>query len=834
MKISNLIYRCFFVFIAVTGFVSCEDDEELYPQLGDDPRNISEIVSESSDLSTLSSALSDAGLDDTLRTTSTYTLFAPNNAAFEGVNVSALSEEELENVLLNHVLSTTTADFSATMTTGYLNTMATGPDGTNLSFYTNLDGGTTFNGMAGLVDGKYDIGGTNGVVHTIDAVLMPPTVVDQLKANPDFSTLVDAIEVAGLTETLSITDTENESYPFTLLAPNNMAFEGLMTELNGAFGWASLSDIPAEILTQVLTYHVVAGSNATASDVLGGELTTMQGGTVAVDADGVVSDASYTTGAVTVTDIQGVNGIVHGVDKVLLPEEVFQSVLSATLNLVDRSEDRGYSSFLAAVEKAGLSATLEGDDEFTAFVPNNAAFEGLFAETGNFESLEDFDTPEEIAVLADLLKYHLHVGLLMSSQLPDGTITTVYGDEITVDLSGDSPRLRPSFSEAIPSLITSTNIGATNGIIHEINRVLIPEGLLSALGIEVEGDGGVCPVGDPALVFFDWDENGAWWGNVGSENEPALSLDGSSYGRANFQTGGTGWQDLFWRNDASTFNGATTVGSNLGDYSLKFDINVIEPLTDGMFRIRFRDADGVDAFYDWKPWLDTGEPFTTDGGWVTVEIPLSALGVPDFSLVDAEFGMAFEGADVLLNFAIDNVRFDTPGGCSGPDPVADADLVFFDWDTYGIYWGSVGPENDPSISLDGSSYGRANFQTGGTGWQDMLWRNDATFNGAATVGSNVGDYVLKFDINTLEPLAAGMFRIRFRDADGVDAFYNWEPWNETGEAFDTEGSWKTVTIPCSVLGVPDFSLVDAEFGMAFEGADVLLNFAIDNVRFEAL
>ena len=46
MKISNLIYRCFFVFIAVTGFVSCEDDEELYPQLGDDPRNISEIVSE--------------------------------------------------------------------------------------------------------------------------------------------------------------------------------------------------------------------------------------------------------------------------------------------------------------------------------------------------------------------------------------------------------------------------------------------------------------------------------------------------------------------------------------------------------------------------------------------------------------------------------------------------------------------------------------------------------------------------------------------------------------------------------------------------------------------
>ncbi len=167
----------------------------------------------------------------------------------------------------------------------------------------------------------------------------------------------------------------------------------------------------------------------------------------------------------------------------------------------------------------------------------------------------------------------------------------------------------------------------------------------------------MCPVSDPSLVFFDWDANGPWWGNVNAENDASLSIDGSSYGRANFQTGGTGWQDLFWRNDPSTFNGAATVGSNLSEYSLKFDINVIEPLTAGQFRIRFNDSDGVDAFYDWAPWNDTGEPFTTDG-WETVEIPLSVLGVPDFSLVDAEFGMAFEGADVLLNFAIDNVRFE--------------------------------------------------------------------------------------------------------------------------------------------------------------------------------
>ena len=251
-----------------------------------------------------------------------------------------------------------------------------------------------------------------------------------------------------------------------------------------------------------------------------------------------------------------------------------------------------------------------------------------------------------------------------------------------------------------------------------------------------------------------------------------------------------------------------------------------------MFRIRFNDADGEDVFYNWQPWNDLGESFTTDG-WETVEIPLSEIGVSDFSQIDAEFGMAFEGADILLNFAIDNVRFDTPG-CGGPEPVANSEAVFFDWDGKDPYWGNVTVENDASISLDGSNYGRANFQTGGTGWQDLFWRNDATFYGANMVGSNLDEYVLKFDINIFEPINSGMFRIRFNDSDGVDAFYDWQPWNETGNALDTDGDWITVSIPATALGVPDFSLVDAEFGMAFEGADILLNFAIDNVRFEEL
>ncbi|WP_299152933.1 glycan-binding surface protein [uncultured Christiangramia sp.] len=829
MKLSRIYYVVMLILLA--GVTSCNEDDDIYPQLGDDPRNLTQIVNDDANLSTLAQALTQVGLDSTLRSTSTYTLFAPNNAAFGDFDMSSMSEEELTNFLLNHVLSTTTADFSSTLTTGYTPTMATGPDDNNLSLFINTDGGLKLNGMATPVQGSFDVGSTNGVLHVVDNLLTPPTVLDHTKANPNFSKLAEAIELAGLSETLSMTDPELETYPFTVFAPTNAAFESFMMQLNGAFGWTSLGEIPTEILQEVLMYHVVTGSNTLAPMISGTEQVTMQGNSFMIDDNSVIQDGSYDMANFTLTDIQGVNGVVHGVNKVLIPETVFQDILGATLDLKERSEDRGFTSFLAAIEKAGLTEQLE-TEEFTVFVPNNDAFNALFSLITNFDSLDDFDTPEEIEALKQLLTYHLYDGQLMSSQLTDGgSITTVYGDNITADLSGDNARLRSSFEEAVPAQFVNANIGATNGILHEINRVLIPAELVSVLGIE-SSESGQCPVKDENLVFFDWNGKDPYWGNVTAENDPSLSLDGENYGRANFQTGGTGWVDLFWRNDAATFNGASVVGNNIDGYSLKFDINVIEPITAGMFRIRFNDADGEDVFYNWQPWNDLGESFTTDG-WETVEIPLSEIGVSDFSQIDAEFGMAFEGADILLNFAIDNVRFDTPG-CGGPEPVANSEAVFFDWDGKDPYWGNVTVENDASISLDGSNYGRANFQTGGTGWQDLFWRNDATFYGANMVGSNLDEYVLKFDINIFEPINSGMFRIRFNDSDGVDAFYDWQPWNETGNALDTDGDWITVSIPATALGVPDFSLVDAEFGMAFEGADILLNFAIDNVRFEEL
>jgi|25_taG_2_1085351.scaffolds.fasta_scaffold01027_2 uncharacterized surface protein with fasciclin (FAS1) repeats len=525
MKKNNIFYLL--MLLVLTGLFSCDKDDEIYPQLGDDPRNLTEVIESTSELSTLSDAMVQVNLDSVLRNTTTYTVFAPTNAAFDGVDISTYSETELENLLLNHVISTTSADFTSNLATGYVPTMATGPDGEFLDVFINNSGTVVVNGTASFVQGSYNIGTTNGVLHIIDGVLVPPTVADHTEANPNFSMLAAAVERAGLTETLSIRDSENESFPMTFFAPTNAAFENLMSQLNGAFGWATLEDVPVETLQEILMYHVVTGENILAATIAGTEQTTLQGDTFVIDENVVISDASYSTTNFVTPDIQGVNGIIHSIDKVLLPEEVFQSVLGATLDLKARAEDKGFTSFLAAAEKAGLTDLLI-NDELTAFIPNNDAFDAFFATIENFDSLEDFDTPEEIELLKNLIEYHLHEGLLMSSQLTNGDLSTLREDDLTVDVTAGA--LIPSHEYAPKATFVNTNIGATNAVIHEISKVLVSDADAAALGYPV-------PATDAPVfsfpVYYDGVEapfQNTWggWGGTWTWNSSEIVQNGNS------------------------------------------------------------------------------------------------------------------------------------------------------------------------------------------------------------------------------------------------------------------------------------------------------------------
>jgi uncharacterized surface protein with fasciclin (FAS1) repeats len=136
-------------------------------------------------------------------------------------------------------------------------------------------------------------------------------IVQLAQATPDLSILVEAVIAAKLDGTLS------GAGPFTVFAPTNAAFAALLTELKIDKA-ALLAD--TALLTKVLTYHVVSGKVLKADIPFGKPITTLQGQTITIDTSAVITDASARTSKITATDILATNGVVHLIDKVILPK----------------------------------------------------------------------------------------------------------------------------------------------------------------------------------------------------------------------------------------------------------------------------------------------------------------------------------------------------------------------------------------------------------------------------------------------------------------------------------------------------------------------------------
>jgi transforming growth factor-beta-induced protein len=193
---------------------------------------------------------------------------------------------------------------SGDISDGYFPTLSTFSDN-NVSVYITTEGGVYLNGGAMVT--TPDVEADNGVIHIIDKVITPPTVVDIAIANPSFSILVEAVVKAELVETLS------SAGPFTVFAPTNAAFEALFEalEVNG------IADLTKEQLVPILTYHVVSGNVLAANVTTGSVPTVNEGNSIdIVVGDGVTIDGESN---VIATDVHGSNGVIYVIDKVLIP-----------------------------------------------------------------------------------------------------------------------------------------------------------------------------------------------------------------------------------------------------------------------------------------------------------------------------------------------------------------------------------------------------------------------------------------------------------------------------------------------------------------------------------
>jgi uncharacterized surface protein with fasciclin (FAS1) repeats len=439
------------------------------PEVG----NIVEVASATPALSTLVAALKAGGLVETLEGPGPFTVFAPSNDAFNKLPAGTLqklldpaNKAELVDILTYHVVAGVAAKSTDLSSGEEIKTV----EGKNVTV--TITSGKVYINNAQVV--LANVMASNGIVHEIDQVLLPPALAEKYGADkniveiavgtPDLSTLVAALKAGGLVQTLE------GPGPFTVFAPTNEAFN----KLPPAVLHHLLQPENKGELVAILTYHVVAGVAAKSTDLSNGEeIKTVEGKnvTVTITAAGSV----YIDHArVIAANIEATNGVIHEIDEVLIPPkfEAKYAGLSAEGTIVDIAVATPDLSTLVTALKAGdLVATLSAPGNFTVFAPTNEAFAKLPAGV-----LDHLLKPENKAELVKILTYHVVAGVrAKSTDLTNGEkIKTVEGSDVVAYVNH-----RGVFINQAPVL--KADIEASNGIVHVIGDVLVPRSELLRL-----------------------------------------------------------------------------------------------------------------------------------------------------------------------------------------------------------------------------------------------------------------------------------------------------------------------------------------------------------------
>ena len=499
------------VAVAVGALAACDGDSNVVVKGegggagentdGTATANIVDTAVAAGSFTTLVAALQATGLDAALADGSqTYTVFAPTDDAFaklgEGtINALLDDPDTLSDILLYHVIAGSAVDAQTAISLAGTQVPAANDDLLNIS----LRGSELFINDSQVT--ATDINATNGVIHVIDTVLLPPSdndssggndsggnggdngnngnnggdggnggnggvigggdddnqgsgggssIVDTAVAAGRFNTLAAALQATGLDSVLA-----DESSTFTVFAPNDDAFD----KLGSATINALLAD--PDTLKDILLYHVIGGTAVKAETAIGLAGTKI---TAANNAEFALSlndgNLFVNTSQVIATDVMASNGVIHEIDTVLIPP----SIVETHGSVVDLAlADGRFQTLVAALQATGLDSVLaDHAGVFTVFAPTDDAFAALGQDTIN-ALLGDTDT------LSSILLTHVISGSTVDSvtafSLSGGSVETASGN--SVDLAIRNGSLFVNNARVI-----QTDIKAENGIIHVLDAVI--------------------------------------------------------------------------------------------------------------------------------------------------------------------------------------------------------------------------------------------------------------------------------------------------------------------------------------------------------------------------
>lgn len=444
------------------------DDNKIELQLPiQEPNTVYDVAAASDDFKTLVSLLEATNLDVTLdNADNMYTVFAPTDDAFaalgqETLDALAQDPDKLSSILTYHVLGSKVAAEAALSSAG--NTVET-VNGANIAL--SLSGDSLLVNTSTVT--STDVMADNGVIHVIDAVLMPPAptesdanIVDTAKANGEFNTLIKVLERTGLDSVLS-----DESGSFTVFAPTDSAF--------AAVGEKLINTLLAnpDVLSDILKQHVlpINADSVTAMSLNGKTVKTVLENELGVSINTETDSLMFGGAKIITKDIVTTNGTIHVIDSVIVGDVTLPQSYGTIADVA--TENGSFDTLVSLLGATGLDELVADPTKtFTVFAPTDAAFSALSSET--LTSLQN-----DSELLSSVLLYHV---IADQKVMSDGAVSLANSEDNFATMANQGKTALSYQNSKLfinDALISAANVMADNGVIHVIDKVITPPAVM--------------------------------------------------------------------------------------------------------------------------------------------------------------------------------------------------------------------------------------------------------------------------------------------------------------------------------------------------------------------